>query len=72
MFIPLKAPYEVYPSIDIKPYADKLMVLESAISSNVEKIRNKISNPALVEKLESVTPILEELDEMIKYFNKWL
>lgn len=70
LYMPLKAPDEVYPSIDIKPYADKLMVLKSAISSNVEKIRNKISNPALVEKLESVTPILEELDEMIKSFNK--
>lgn len=70
LFVPLKAPNVVYPSIDIKPYSDKLMVLKSTISSNVEKIRNKISNPALVEKLESVTPILEEIDEMIKSFNK--
>lgn len=71
LFVPLQAiPAELYPQIDIKPYTDKLSVLRAAIQENIESIKSKIENPATTVSLKSVSPVLEELDGIIKGFNK--
>ena len=70
LFVPLQSvPAEVYPQIDIKVYNDKMAVLKSAISANIELIKSKIENPASTVALSEVRPILEELAVIISDFN---
>lgn len=70
LFIPLQnIPTDVYPQIDVKPYAEKLEVLKAAIQDNVERIRMKTERPALPVILSDIAPVLEELTSIIKKFN---
>lgn len=70
LFVPLRVPNEVYPGIDIKPYTDKLLLLKTTIQTNIEKIRKKISEPALTVELDEVAPLLNDINDMINSFNK--
>ena len=70
LFVPLQnLPSEVYPQIDTKPYTDKLAVLKAAIQSNIEAIKAKTENPASTAALSDISPILDELADIIKNFN---
>ena len=70
LFVPLQTtPVELYPQIDLKPYADKLAVLKAAIQANIETIKSKTENPASVVALTDIQPILEDLAEIINGFN---
>ena len=70
LFVPLQTlPNEVYPQIDTKPYADKLAVLKAAIQSNIEAIKTKTDDPASAVTLTAISPILDELADMINGFN---
>ena len=70
LFVPLQTlPNEVYPQIDTKPYADKLAVLKAAIQSNIEAIKTKTDDPASAVTLTDISPILDELADMINGFN---
>ena len=62
-------PVELYPQIDLKPYADKLAVLKAAIQANIETIKSKTENPASAVALTDIQPILEDLAEIINGFN---
>ncbi len=68
--VPLQnLPSEVYPQIETKPYTDKLSVLRAAIQSNIEAIKAKTEDPASAAALSNISPILDELDDIIKGFN---
>ena len=70
LYVPLQSlPSEIYPQIDTKPYMDKLAVLKAAIQSNIETIKAKTEEPAATVALSDISPILEELDDIIKGFN---
>lgn len=70
LYVPLQnLPSEVYPQIDTKPYTDKLAVLKAAIQSNIEAIKAKIENPASTAAVSDISPILDELADIIKGFN---
>ena len=70
LYVPLQnLPSEIYPLIDTKPYMDKLAVLKAAIQSNIEAIKAKTEEPATAAALSDISPILEELDDIIKGFN---
>ena len=70
LFVPLQTtPVELYPQIDLKPYADKLAVLKAAIQANIETIKSKTENPASAVALTDIQPILEDLAEIINGFN---
>ena len=71
LFVPLSSlPTEVYPSIDIKPYNEKLSVIQARIQSNIDKIKEKIESPSLIVTLEETAPLLRELSEIIQGYNK--
>ena len=71
LFIPLdKAPDDLYPSIDIKPYRDKLDALKTTIALNIERIREKKADPAKAVTLEPTAQILQELSDIITEYNR--
>lgn len=69
VFPALTAPKEVYPEIDIKPYNDKLAALKGIITANIEKIKEKVEDPARTVSLDETVAILDELAKMITGFN---
>lgn len=69
VFPALAVPQDVYPEIDVKPYNDKLAALKGIIAANIEKIKEKVSEPARVVTLDETATLLGELAEMITGFN---
>lgn len=69
VFPALTAPKEVYPEIDIKPYNHKLAALKGIITANIEKIKEKVEDPARTVSLDETVAILDELAKMITGFN---
>ena len=70
LYLPLQnLPSEVYPQIDTKVYTDKLAVLKAAIQSNIDIIKAKVEDPASTAALPDISPILDELADIIKGFN---
>ena len=67
-----KLPEEVYPGADEKLYREKLAVLKSAISENIEAIKSKIDEPAKKVALVEVSSILDDISEMITEINKMI
>lgn len=63
-------PTEIYPSVDIKPYNEKLTVIKATIQSNINKIREKIDAPSIIITLEETAPLFLELSEIIQNYNK--
>lgn len=71
LFIPLqKTPTELYPGIDLTPYTDKLAAIKGTISTNIQAITDKKSDPSKVVAIEEVTTMLDELAAIIEGFNK--
>ena len=71
LFAPIaKIPDDLYPSIDVKPYREKLEALKNAITLNIERIKDKKSDPAKSVELEPVAPLLQELSTIIEGYNK--
>lgn len=71
LFIPLgQIPDELYPEIDIKPYNDKLAAIKGTISSNLDKIKEKISEPSKIIELDDTATLLQELSDIITGYNK--
>lgn len=71
LFIPLEQiPAELYPEIDIKPYNDKLAAIKGTISSNLDKIKEKISEPLKIIELDDTATLLQELSDIITSYNK--
>lgn len=69
LFTSLSAPEEVYPVVDPKPYNDKLAALKGVVSTNIEKIKEKVDEPARTVVLDDTTKLLHDLSEMIAGFN---
>lgn len=70
LYLPLQnLPNEVYPQINTKVYTDKLAVLKAAIQSNIDIIKAKVEDPASTASLSDISPILDELADIIKGFN---
>ena len=67
-----KLPEEVYPGADEKLYREKLAVLKSAISENIEVIKSKIDEPAKKVILVEVTSILDDISDMITAINNMI
>lgn len=71
LFVPLaKPPEDLYPAVDRKTYDDKLAALKGIIAENVEKIREKVDEPARQVTLTATAPVLQELSDIIAGFNK--
>ena len=71
LFIPLqKLPAVLYPKIDPKSYNDKLNAIRTTISLNIELITKKINEPATPVVYEKVSPLLDELSDIISAHNK--
>ena len=71
IFAPLsKIPEDLYPSIVIKPYRDKLDALKNVIALNIERIREKKEDPAKAVSLEPTAPLFQELSDIITEFNQ--
>ena len=70
LFIPLQQiPNEIYSKIDVKTYQDKLAVLKAAIQANIDIIKGKVDNPAIVVELNEIAPVLQELSDIITGYN---
>lgn len=71
LFIPLqKTPTEFLPGLDTTVYFDKLTAIKGMISTNLQKIRDKMADPTLEVKIKDVAVKLEELSDIIEGFNK--
>lgn len=70
LFVPLqKTPTELYPGIDPTPYTDKLAAIKGVISTNIQAITDKKSDPSKVVTIEEVATMLDELEAIIEGFN---
>ena len=58
-----------YPRLDLQEFRDKTMLLEKAIDINLQRIDDKIRNPAAVVELESIKNLLAEIRRLIENFN---
>ena len=58
------------PGTDLTPYTDKLAAIKGVISTNLQAITNKKSDPSKVVTIEEVAPMLDELAAIIEGFNK--
>lgn len=71
LFAPLQTtPTELLPGKDLTPYTDKLAAIKGVISTNLQAITNKKSDPSKVVTIEEVAPMLDELAAIIEGFNK--
>ena len=71
LVVPLQnIPAELLPGTDTTGYKDKLAAIKGVISANLQKITEKMAEPASVVELEAVAPILQELSDIIAGFNK--
>lgn len=71
LFLPLQnIPQELYYGIDSTPYNDKLAALKGIISSNNQKMAEKIADPSIIITIEKTTAVLQELSDIIQGFNK--
>ena len=71
LFAPLQTtPTELLPGTDLTPYTDKLAAIKGVISTNLQAITNKKSDPSKVVTIEEVAPMLDELAAIIEGFNK--
>ena len=71
LFAPLQtAPAELLPGTDLTPYNDKLAAIKGVISTNLQAIADKKSDPSKVVTIEEVAPMLDELAAIIEGFNK--
>lgn len=71
LFIPLqKTPAELYPGIDLTSYTDKLAAIRGVITTNIQAITDKKSDPSKVVTIEEVAPMLDDLVVIIESFNK--
>ena len=58
------------PGTDLTPYTDKLAAIKGVISTNLQAITHKKSDPSKVVTIEEVAPMLDELAAIIEGFNK--
>ena len=71
LVVPLQnIPAELLPGTDTTGYKDKLAAIKGVISANLQKITEKMAEPASVVELEAVAPMLQELSDIIAGFNK--
>lgn len=71
VFIPLShIPDELYPAIDVTSYNDKLAALKGVIAENIEKIKEKVAEPARTVTLTETAALMDEIEEIIKGFNE--
>ena len=59
-----------YPKLILTEYHDKLTILKSTIQQNLQKILDKISEPALPVALENTQPLLIEINSLIAQINE--
>lgn len=61
---------DVMTSVDIKPYQDKIALLESSFAINRQRIAEKIKEPTKAVSLEDTDSLLLEIGTMIDEINK--
>lgn len=61
---------DVLPTVDLSEYKDKLALLESKISINLQRIANKIKEPTSIVALEDTDSILLDLGQIIDEINR--
>ncbi len=61
---------DVLPSVDLSEYKDKLALLESKISINLQRITSKIKEPTSIAALEDTDSILLDLGQIIDDINR--
>lgn len=71
LFLSLQnTPQDIYPKVNIDPLRDKQALLKKTIEANLQKITNKIAEPANAVTLEETTSLLQEINTLIFEFNK--
>ena len=65
----LKPPAVLKPGMDITPFTDKVAAIKGVISTNLQKIKEKIDEPAELVEIEDVASMLSELENIIDGFN---
>lgn len=71
LIVPLqKIPADLLPGTDITAYNDKLAAIKGVITINLQKIKDKVSDPTLVVKIEDTEAMLRELADIIDGHNK--
>ena len=61
---------EVFPKADTKEYEKKVAQLETAITSNLQKIAEKVKEPAKTVTLKDTDTLVTEIDTLIDTINK--
>lgn len=65
----LKPPMVLMPDMDITPFTDKEAAIKGVIATNLQKMKEKIDEPADVVEIEDVATMLTELASIIDGFN---
>ncbi|MBR2188290.1 MAG: AAA family ATPase, partial [Eubacterium sp.] len=60
---------EVFPKADTKEYEKKVAQLETAITSNLQKIAEKVKEPAKTVALKDTDTLVTEIDTLIDTIN---
>ncbi len=63
-------PNEIYPAIDVKPYREKLSILQAIITENINKIKEKLAEPSRIFELDATSSTLKEITDTVKAFNE--
>ncbi len=71
LFIPLQhIPSPLPLGMDTKPYEDKIAAIKGVITTNIQRITDKKTNPSIEVEIEDVGTLLEELSVIIEGLNK--
>ena len=65
----LKPPAVLMPGMDITPFTDKVAAIKGVIATNLQKIKEKMDEPASIVEIEDVATMLSELETIVDGFN---
>ncbi len=61
---------EAFPKADTKEYEKKLAQLETCITTNLQRIADKIASPAKPVELKDTDALIDEIDDLVTAINK--
>lgn len=61
---------DVFPKADTKEYEKKLAQLETCITTNLQRIADKLASPAKSVELKDTDSLIDEIDDLVATINK--
>ena len=61
---------DVFPKADTKEYEKKLAQLETCITTNLQRIADKLASPAKSVELKDTDSLIDEIDDLVAAINK--